>query len=256
MPIDIRRPLKKLIPTMVKAQEDNLNEADTVQRLVIFFEEVLGYDPLSEITREKQVKDKYVDLALKIEETIRLLVEAKSAATPLRDRHIEQAKAYAAEANIRWVVLTNGVTWNLYHLEFEEGLEYVRVFSVDLSTDPIEKIGEHLALLHRQSIRRGEHEDFWKKHAALDAQSLGKALYTDTVLRLIRREIRKRAGILVDEEDLAAAFHGLFSPEAREKIGPVKIRHRRSPRAEKPKEAVPTPAPEAKAAAAPAKGSS
>jgi len=254
MPTDIRRPLKKLIPTMVKAQEDNLNEADTVQRLVIFFEEVLGYDPLSEITREKQVKDKYVDLALKVDETIRLLVEAKSAATPLRDRHIEQAKAYAAEANIRWVVLTNGVIWSLYHLEFDEGLEYVRVFSVDLSADPVEKVAEHLALLHRQSIRRGEHEDFWKRHAALDAQSLGRVLYTDSVLRLIRREIRKRAGILVDEEDLAAAFHALFSPEAREKIGPVKIRRRRTPRAEKPQESEPTPPPEPKAQVSTAKG--
>lgn len=253
MPTDIRRPLRKLIPTMIKAQEDNLNEADTVQRLVIFFEEVLGYDPLSEITREKQVKDKYVDLALKVEDTIKLLVEAKSAATPLRDRHIEQAKAYAAEANIRWVVLTNGVVWNLYHLEFDEGLEYVRVFSVDLAADPVEKIDQHLALLHRQSIRRGEHEDFWKKHAALDAQSLGKALYTETVLRLIRREIRKREGILVDEEDLAAAIHALFSSEAREKIGPVKIRRRRAPRAEKRTQPAPASPAEPKPAAATAK---
>jgi len=188
------------------------------------------------------VKDKYVDLALKIDDTIRLLVEAKSAGTPLRDRHIEQAKAYAAEANIRWVVLTNGVTWNLYHLEFDEGLEYARVFTVDLSTDPIEKVAEHLGLLHRQSIRRGEHEDFWKRHAALDAQSLGKALYTESVLRLIRREIRKREGILVDEEDLAVAIHAMFSPEAREKIGPVKIRRRRASRVGKPGESVSAPA--------------
>jgi hypothetical protein len=79
-------------------------------------------------------------------------------------------------------------------------------------------------------------------------------LYTDSVLRLIRREIRKRAGILVDEEDLAAAFHALFSPEAREKIGPVKIRRRRTPRAEKPQESEPTPPPEAKAQVSTAKG--
>ena len=65
MPIDIRRPLKRLTPIMLKAQEENLNEADTVQRLVMFFEEVLGYDPLTEITREKQIKDKYVDISIK-----------------------------------------------------------------------------------------------------------------------------------------------------------------------------------------------
>jgi hypothetical protein len=69
---------------VLKAQEDNLNEADTVQRLIKVFEDVLGYDALSEISREAAIKDKFVDVALKIEGTIRVLVEAKSAGTTLR----------------------------------------------------------------------------------------------------------------------------------------------------------------------------
>jgi len=109
MPVDIRRPLKKFLPHLLKAQEESLNEADTIQRLVKVFEEVLGYDAMTEITREKQVKDKYVDIAIKIDGAVRLLVEAKAAGTTLRDRHIEQAERYAAEGNIRWVLLTNGV---------------------------------------------------------------------------------------------------------------------------------------------------
>jgi hypothetical protein len=53
-------------------------------------------------------------------------IEAKSAATTLRDRHIDQAESYAAKDNIRWVLLTNGVVWSLYHLTFEEGIESTR----------------------------------------------------------------------------------------------------------------------------------
>lgn len=53
------------------------------------------------------LKDKYVDLAVKIDGTVKFLIEAKSAGTELRDRHIEQAERYAAENNIRWVLLTN-----------------------------------------------------------------------------------------------------------------------------------------------------
>lgn len=233
MSTEIRKPLKKLIPHLLKAQEDNLNEADTVQRIVMVLEQVLGYDRLTEITREKQVKDKYVDIALKIDGVIKLLLEAKAAGTVLRDRHIDQAKAYGAEGNIRWVVLTNGVVWNLYHLSFDDGLDYEKVFSVDLATDPIEKAEECLGVLHRQSVNRGRHEEFWDRHAALDAASIGRALYTDTVLRLTRREIRKRSGVLVDEEDLVTAIHGLLCQEARDKIGVAKIRRTRSPRAVK-----------------------
>lgn len=227
MALDIRKPLRKLLPHLVKAREDNLNEADTLQRITKVFEEVLGYDPLIEITRESQVKEKYVDVAIKLDATIRLLVEAKSAGTVLRDRHIEQAQHYAAQANIPWVLLTNGLVWNLYHLSFEEGIEYVRVFSVDLAEDDIDKAAEFLSLLHRQSIKKGELEVYWEHRAALSPDSIGQALFTEEALRFIRREIRRRHGILIDQEDLAAAIHGMLSTEAREQIGPLKIRRRR-----------------------------
>lgn len=191
---------------------------------------------MTEITREKQVKEKYVDIAIKIDGAIKLLVEAKAAGTILRDRHIEQAERYAAEGNIRWVLLTNGVAWHLYHLSFEEGIEYERVFVVDLASDPTEKAAEILGLLHRQSIRKGEHEKFWQRYAALSPESIGKALFSEEVLRFIRREIRRREGMLIDEEDLASAIHTMFSPEARERIGPLRIRRRKTRRGAKPRQ--------------------
>jgi predicted type IV restriction endonuclease len=177
MALDIRKPLKKLLPHLIKAQEDNLNEADTLQRILKVFEEVLGYHPLDEISRETQVKDRYVDAAIKLDGTIRLLVEAKSAATVLRDRHIEQAQHYAAQANIPWVLLTNGVVWNLYHLSFEEGIEYVRVFAVDLAVDDIDKAAESLSLLHRQSIKKGALEEYWEHRAALSPDSIARPIH-------------------------------------------------------------------------------
>ena len=79
MSIDVRRPLKKLIPVLKQARQENLNEANTVQRLIMVLQEVLGYDPLTEITRELEVKDKYVDLALKIDGVVRIFIEAKAA---------------------------------------------------------------------------------------------------------------------------------------------------------------------------------
>jgi hypothetical protein len=62
---------------------------------------------------------------------------------------------------------------------------------------------------------------------ALNASSIGKALFSEEVLGLIRRDIRKRESLSVDEEDLATALHAMLSPEAREGIGPMRIRRRR-----------------------------
>ena len=227
MRVDIRRRLRKFVPHLLKAQEENLNEADTCQRLVKFFEEILDYDALTEITREQQVKGKYVDFAIKIDGTTRFLVEAKAAGTVLRDRHIEQAERYASEANIRWVLLTNGVAWALYHLSFEEGIEYEKAFAVDLSNDPNEKAAEVLALLHRKAVKGGALDEYWTTRVTLRPASIGKALMTEDVLRFLRREIRKQGGLLVDIEDLANSIHEMFTPEAREEIGPVRLRRKR-----------------------------
>jgi hypothetical protein len=230
MSVDIRKPLRKYAPILIKAQTDNLNEADTVQRIVKVFEDVLGYDALEEITREASIKDKYCDLAIKIEGNVRLLVEAKSAGTTLRERHIEQAQNYAAHSNLPWVLLTNGVQWTLFHLTFEEGIEATVAFDADVAQDT-DRAAELLALLHRQSIAKGGLDEYWQHRSALSAASIGGALFMEPVLMMIRREIRRREGMLIDVEDLGAALHGMLSTEAREQIGPFKIRRKRGRRA-------------------------
>lgn len=224
MPVDIRHSLKKLLPRLLKAQEDNLNESDTVARIRTVFEDVLGYDRWTEISSEAQLKEKYVDLALKVDGVIRVLVECKAAGVDLREKQIEQAWLYASQNNYPWVVLTNGVRWHLYHLTFSQpAIEYDLVFAVDLKHDDLAQAATMLTVLHRQSVKKAEHEDYWKQHQALGPASIGRALFQERVLLLLRREIHKRGGPLIDIEDLAKAIRELFSPEARERMGPIKI---------------------------------
>ncbi len=230
----IKRSLKKILPHLLEAQEQNLNEADTVHRIVKVFEDVLGYNTLDEITRETQIRSKYVDVALKIDDVIRLLVEVKRAGVTLRDRHIEQAYSYASRNNFTWVLLTNGVVWNLYHLTFEEGIEYERAFSVDLRKDDLDKVVASISVLHRNCIKSGGLDDFWQHQLALSPISIGKGIFHEDVLRNIRKEVRRGAGILIDTEDLAVAIRGMLSQETREQIGPMKIRRSRR-RRNKPK---------------------
>lgn len=224
---DISRPLKKLLPHLLKAKEDNLNEADTCTRIYEVFQQVLGYDPLEDISREVQIKEGRADFAIKIEGAVKFLVEAKSAGTALRQRHAGQAELYAAEGNIPWVLVTNGVAWHLYHLTFEQGIEYEPAFQADISTDEFDSVAANLSLLHRRAFAKQELEEFWNHKAALSPESIAGALFTEETLRLIRRTIRRKEGPLVDEEDLGRAIHDMFSIETREKIGPLKIRRKR-----------------------------
>lgn len=230
----IRSSLRRLQPFLIQAREQNINEADTVVRVVKVFEDVLGYNPLAEISREAALRDKYVDLVIKLDDVIKLIVEVKAAGVTLRDRHIEQAQSYASRNNYRWVVLTNGVVWNLYHLTFEEGIEYEVAFTIDLSEEAqFDDSSEKLGLLQHDSIRDGKLEDYWELKSALSPQSIGRAMFHEDVLATLRREIRRDAGILIDPEDLAQAIRNMLTPEVREQLGPLKIRKRRKPRSEK-----------------------
>ncbi|MFH1370509.1 MAG: type I restriction enzyme HsdR N-terminal domain-containing protein [Planctomycetota bacterium] len=228
MSVNIRKPLKRFVPHFIEARKAGLNEADTVLRLCRFFEEVLGYDGIQDISRETQLKHKYIDICLKIDGRIRLLIEAKAADQKLRDRHIEQAQAYAAQNNYRWVLLTNGVDWQLYHLTFEEGIDHERAFVISLENeDSLDEAAQKLSLLHKHSIRKGELDSFWEKTIALCAGSVGKVLFSESVLRLIRKEIHRDTGLLIDTEDLAKSIHEMLCTEAREEIGPMRIRKKR-----------------------------
>ena len=73
---------------------------------------------------------------MKLQGQVRFLVEAKAMHLALSDRHIEQAGNYASRSGIPWVVLTNGITWRLYHLTFESsGIEHDLCFEVNLELE-------------------------------------------------------------------------------------------------------------------------
>lgn len=233
MAVDIRKPLKKMLPHLLKAKDQGLNEADTRVRIFEVFEEVLDYDPLEDISSEVQIaKGAYADLVVKVEGTARFLLEVKAAGTELRDSHIHQAQDYAAKGNIPWVLLSNGVVWNLYHLTFDDRIEYDRAFAIDLSIDDeFDRSAELLGLLHKRSMQKGEIELFWKRRIALHPESIARALFTEETLRLMRRDIRRREKILLDEEEVAHAIRELFSQEIKAHLGPLRITRKRKPKA-------------------------
>jgi len=95
------------------------------------------------------------------------------------------------------------------------------------SDEAIEIAAEKLGYLHKLSVKKGELDKFWETTTALSAGSIGKSLFTESALNFLRRQIRKDSGMLVDPEELASSIHQLFTAEAREQIGPMKIRRKR-----------------------------
>lgn len=183
--------------------------------LTKFFTDVLGYDLFSEITKEFQVRDRYCDIAVKVQGEVRFLVESKSTSLSLADRHIEQAGNYASRSGIQWVVLTNGISWRLYHLTFEStGIEHDLAFDVNLTPESdLEEVWRNLSLLSRESILKGELEDFWAYKKSLSPTSLVKALFTEEVLSALRRTLKRESEVRLEIADIADSIRRLFNPE-------------------------------------------
>jgi len=229
----IKKQLRKYVKIFTEAQDKGKKEADVVMYLVQFFQDVLGYDIFKEISKEYQIKGKYCDIALKINGEVGMLVEAKQPGMRLVERHIEQAEIYGMKSGIKWVLLTNGCEWRLYHLSYDEteGIESTIVFKTDLLKTFQEKpndVIEKFMLLHKRNFIKGELDKYFQKKTMLIPESLAKALFTEDVLKSIRKEVNKGAQVRVGIEDIAKALKNLLDKEILADMA-IKIKRTRKP---------------------------
>ena len=215
---ELKKQLREYSKIFIDAQEQGKKEADIVMYLFKFFQDTLGYSIFDEISKEYQIKGKYCDIALKIKGEVGLLVEAKQPGIRLVKKHIEQTEIYGMKSGIKWVILTNGCEWRLFHLSYDEaeGIESTLVFGTDLVRSFKEKpndVVEKFMLLHKRNFIKGELDKYFKKKTMLIPESLAKALFTEEVLRSIRREVNKGAEVKVGVDDIAKALKTLLDKE-------------------------------------------
>lgn len=226
--------LKRFATAFREARERSANESDTVMYLIKFFEEVLGYDSLKgEISKEVCIKDRYCDVALKIDGEVEVLVEAKAAGLKgLSEKNIEQAENYASRAGIVWVLLTNGIEWKLFHVTFAEGegIAHDLAFSANL-LEQIEKDAEAfwsmLSLLSKASMKKKDLDEFWSRRKILSPASVVRTLLTEPVLTAIRRELNRESPARLDVQDVFNAVRDALSKEALAEAGDLNVRKKR-----------------------------
>lgn len=229
---ELKKKLKTYSDIFKEAQEKGKKEADVVMYLVQFFKDALGYDIFTEISKEYQIKGKYCDVAIKIKGQVEMLIEAKQPGVRLADRYIEQAEIYAMRSGTKWVLLTNGCDWRLFHLSFDEegGIESTLVFKTDLLKsfkDKPDDVVDKFRLLHKKNFTKGELEKFWKKKTMLIPLSLSKSLFTEDVLKAISREVNRGAKVRVGIEDIAKALKNMFDKEVLADMAELKIKKKK-----------------------------
>ena len=217
--------LKRYAQVFREARIRDANESETVMLLTEFFKEVLEFDPLKgEVSKEVAIKDRYCDIALKLDGEIELLIEAKAVGHKvLSPKHIEQAENYASRSGITWVMLTNGIQWQLYHISFAEGegITSDLAFDVSLEESSLEEFWTKVSMLTKKSVRNEELESFWGQKKALKPSVIVKALFSQEVLSVLRRELNRQATARLDLDDVFDSVKVVVSKDALLEAGDI-----------------------------------
>ena len=165
MPMDkeIRRNLLDARKTIEDVFQSDGNEAETRRRVERIFENLMGYDALEHLSRERAVKGagetEHVDFAIQLERSHDakpiIIVELKRASVDLALKHLKQVTSYAIDAGCEWLILTNGRTWKLYHVEFGQPPITKLIEQWDLLTDKIPVLAKKFEIISYKNVKKG-----------------------------------------------------------------------------------------------------
>ncbi|MBF4988049.1 MULTISPECIES: type I restriction enzyme HsdR N-terminal domain-containing protein [unclassified Methylophilus] len=195
--------LKRYQTILADAKNRDISESDTVVILADMLAELLGYKKYLEITTEFAIRGTYVDLAVKVGDDVRFLVEVKAINIDLKENHVKQAIDYGANHGIEWVVLTNGAVWQFYKIHFDKPIDKSLIFEVDLlqTTAKNTQLIECFGNLSREGFTQSSMTAFYQQQQATSKYSIGALLTTEAVLLTIKKELKKLSPTSKIEDD-------------------------------------------------------
>lgn len=185
--------LKRFQPIIQAAKARDAGESDTVTIITDCLTELFGYDKYSEITSEHAIRGTYVDLAIKVDNKLLILIECKAIGLTLSDKHLKQAVDYAANKGVDWVVLTNGHIWRIYKVSFTKPINQELIAEFDFLTINPKKDEdiENLYVLCKEGWQKSAIQDLYGQSQMLSRYTIGAAILSEPILEAVRRELRK-----------------------------------------------------------------
>lgn len=185
----VRRYNKPLVDLVAR----DANEGDTRLLVTDFLCEGLGYDKYEDLTTEYQVKGEFADYGLRIDKQLLAFIEVKRCTQKLDARHLRQIQSYAVNEGVEWMILTNGQTWQAWHLTGGLPVVVDLALEVDLLGDgPSTAKSDALFYLSKEALKRRFIDELWRARAATSPKSLAAVVMSDVVVEEIRKELRRQ----------------------------------------------------------------
>jgi hypothetical protein len=195
--------LKRYQLFLAEAKNRDINESDTVVIIADMLADILGYKKYVEITTEFAIRSTYVDLAVKVGQELRFLIEAKAVGVALKDFHIKQAIDYGANQGVEWVILTNGIVWQIYKIQFRQPVDKLLIYEVDLLSVNSKNIQviESFGNLSREGFTSSSMAVFCQQQQATSKFSLAAIILSPPILQALKKELRRVSSSIKIEDD-------------------------------------------------------
>ena len=203
--INASKKYKRILDKAVKA---DINESDTVMVVRDMLEEIFGYDRFGEITTEYAIRNIYCDVAIKLQDKLLYLIEAKAIGTDLKENHLRQAQEYSSTSGLDWVILTNGRVWKIFRMVYKKPIRVEKVFEIDWLSENIKDEGfiERVFCLCKEGISKTALTQYEEEKQATNRHILGAIILGESILKNIKREVKKVSSINVSIDDLHTAI--------------------------------------------------
>jgi predicted type IV restriction endonuclease len=213
----IRSAIRQFSKPLADLVHRDANEGDTRLLVTDFLCDGLGYDKYEDLTTEFAVRGEFADYGVRIDKQLVAFIEVKRAAQKLNVRHLRQVETYAVKEGLEWVILTNGQTWQAYHVFAATGqqAEVHLALEVDLLSDmaPAKKV-EGLFYLHRAALKRELISDLWKRKAATAPTAMADVLLSEPVIDAVRKEVRRASKYNPEADEVARILrHEVIRPD-------------------------------------------
>ncbi|MES9944508.1 MAG: type I restriction enzyme HsdR N-terminal domain-containing protein [Candidatus Thiodiazotropha sp.] len=209
VPAKVSERLTKETPKFQKvlaaAKDRDVNESDTVTIISDMLESVFGFDKYTELTREFAIQGTFCDLAVKVDGSIEYLIEVKAIGLDLKDSHLRQAVNYGAKQGIKWVVLTNGVNWEIYHISVQGNVEHEKICEFNFLDLNARKAADQdiLFMLCRRGVSKGLIEEMYEYRKSVNKFMVSSIIASDPIVSAIKRELKKiKHGLKVTDEEI------------------------------------------------------
>lgn len=206
--------LQKLLTyrkTYLSKKYETLDESATRLMINYFLTEVLGYIQIEDVKTEYAIKGTYADYVIQLNRKKPMVVEVKSIALDLNENHLRQALGYAANEGVDWILLTNGRQIELYRVLFTKPINVKKTLSINLADiNEIKANVDYIYLLSKKAVLAKELENYWTRFTALEPINLAKLLYSEEIIKNLRKQLKSKTGIAFTEEDIVNSIYDII----------------------------------------------